>query len=62
MSAMLTITQAGPSMSLQDLGRPGYRALGLTHGGAADPVALHEGGALLGQDPMLAALEMAGSV
>ncbi|NUH67104.1 biotin-dependent carboxyltransferase [Sulfitobacter sp. S0837] len=57
----LTILQAGPAMTIQDLGRPGYRALGLTHGGAADPTALHEGAALLGQDPNSAALEMAGS-
>lgn len=57
----LTIMQAGPAMTVQDLGRPGYRALGLTHGGAADPTALHEGAALLGQDPNCAALEMAGS-
>ncbi|MEM5541160.1 biotin-dependent carboxyltransferase family protein [Sulfitobacter sp. AS92] len=61
MSAALTILQAGPAMTIQDLGRPGYRALGLTHGGAADPTALHEGAALLGQDPNCAALEMAGS-
>lgn len=61
MSATLTILQAGPAMTIQDLGRPGYRALGLTHGGAADPIALHEGAALLGQDPNCAALEMAGS-
>ncbi|MEX3313965.1 biotin-dependent carboxyltransferase family protein [Sulfitobacter sp. PS-8MA] len=57
----LTILQTGPAMTVQDLGRPGYRALGLTHGGAADPIALHEGAALLGQDPNSAALEMAGS-
>lgn len=61
MSAALTILQAGPSMSVQDLGRPGYRAQGLTRGGAADPVALYEGAALLGQASELAALEMAGS-
>ena len=61
MSGTLTILQAGPAMTVQDHGRPGYRALGLTHGGAADPTALHEGAALLGQDPNCAALEMAGS-
>ena len=62
MSGTLTIHQAGPAMTIQDLGRPGYRAVGLTHGGAADPTALHEGAALLGQDPNSAALEMAGRV
>lgn len=61
MSGTLTILQSGPAMTVQDLGRPGYRALGLTHGGAADPTALHEGAALLSQDPNCAALEMAGS-
>lgn len=57
----LTILQAGPAMSLQDQGRPGFRARGLTVGGAADRLALAEGAALLGQSPTLAAIEMAGS-
>lgn len=61
MSATLTIKAAGPAMTLQDMGRPGYRAQGLTVGGAADQVALHEGAALLQQDAGLAAIEMAGS-
>ncbi|NNE51289.1 MAG: biotin-dependent carboxyltransferase family protein [Sulfitobacter sp.] len=61
MSPQLTILQAGPALSLQDFGRPGYRAEGLTQGGAADPTALYEGAALLGQAPNLAAIEMAGS-
>lgn len=61
MTAHLTITAAGPAMSLQDQGRPGYRAEGLTLGGAADRTALYEGAALLGQNPDLAVIEMAGS-
>jgi allophanate hydrolase len=61
MTGTLTVIQAGPAMTVQDLGRPGFRAQGLTEGGAADPVALHEGAALLRQDPDCAALEMAGS-
>ncbi len=61
MTVHLTITTAGPAMSLQDQGRPGYRAEGLTVGGAADRTALIEGSALLGQDAGLAAIEMAGS-
>lgn len=61
MSARLTITQAGPAMTLQDPGRPGYRAQGMTIGGAADLTALYEGAALLGQSPDCAAIEMAGS-
>ncbi|MEM9966657.1 MAG: biotin-dependent carboxyltransferase family protein [Pseudomonadota bacterium] len=60
MTAHLTIHQAGPAMSVQDLGRPGFRALGLTSGGAADRTALYEGTALLGQAPNCAVIEMAG--
>ena len=60
MTATLTVRSAGPSLTVQDLGRPGYRASGLTRSGAADPVALHEGAALLGQDANMAAIEMVG--
>ncbi|MEO9652144.1 MAG: biotin-dependent carboxyltransferase family protein [Roseobacter sp.] len=60
MSGYLSILTAGPSLSLQDLGRQGYLAYGLTRGGAADTLALHEGAALLRQSPALAALEMVG--
>lgn len=60
MSGALIIHQAGPALSVQDLGRPGYMAFGLSQGGAADRLALAEGAALLGQDPALAAVEMAG--
>lgn len=59
--AILTVQSAGPAISLQDGGRPGYRARGLTEGGAADRSALAEGAALLGQSPDHAAIEMAGS-
>lgn len=57
----LVVQQAGPAMALQDLGRPGYLAFGLTCGGAADVRAVHEGAALLRQDPALAVLEMVGT-
>ncbi|GFE48998.1 allophanate hydrolase [Roseobacter cerasinus] len=60
MSGALTILSAGPALSLQDLGRRGYLAKGLTRGGAADLRALHEGAALLGQAPDCAAIEMMG--
>ena len=60
MSRHLHIHQAGPGLTVQDLGRPGYLAYGLSRGGAADRLALYEGAALLGQDASLAALEMAG--
>ena len=58
MSVTLTIAQAGPALAVQDLGRPGWRAQGLTKGGAADPMAIYEGAALLGQSPELAVIEM----
>lgn len=61
MSATLTITQAGPALTIQDTGRTGWRAQGLTKGGAADLVALHEGAAVLGQAPDLAVIEMTGT-
>jgi len=61
MSAMVHILQAGPAMSVQDKGRPGYRAQGLTVAGAMDATALAQGAALLGQSGALAAIEMAGS-
>lgn len=55
----LEILQAGPGVTVQDDGRPGYIALGLSRGGAADRLALAEGAALLRQ-PVGAALEVAG--
>lgn len=61
MSAFLNILQAGPALTIQDLGRPGWRAQGLTKGGAADPVSVYEGAALLGQSPALAVIEMTGT-
>ena len=60
MSGGLIVHRAGPSLTLQDLGRPGYLGFGLSRGGAADRLALAEGAALLGQGDDLAALEMAG--
>ena len=60
MSAALIIEEAGPAATLQDLGRPGHLAEGLSPGGAMDVVALHEGAALLGVPPGGAAIEMGG--
>lgn len=57
----LLVLAAGPGITVQDLGRPGFLAQGLSRGGAADPVALAEGAALLGQDAGLAAIELAGA-
>ena len=56
----LRVHRAGPVVALQDQGRFGYLDKGLSRSGAADQLALHEGAALLGQNPALAALEMAG--
>lgn len=60
MKAMLEVLSCGPAVTVQDKGRPGYLAQGLTRGGAADVTALLEGAALLGQSAELAALEMVG--
>lgn len=62
MSVALEILSAGPGLSLQDTGRPGLLAKGLSRGGAMDPLALAEGAALLGSDPGRAlAVEMTGA-
>ncbi|SMX48611.1 biotin-dependent carboxyltransferase family protein [Maliponia aquimaris] len=60
MSVTLKVLRAGPGVTVQDLGRPGYMGFGLSRGGAADRLALYEGAALLGQPASNAALEMAG--
>ena len=57
----LQVLAAGPGISVQDLGRFGYLGQGVSASGAADPIAMHEGAALLGQSPALAAIEMAGA-
>jgi biotin-dependent carboxylase-like uncharacterized protein len=59
-AAKLIVHSIGPAAAIQDLGRPGFMSAGLTRGGASDPIALHEGAALLGHPPDSAALEMAG--
>ena len=60
MNGKLIVHRVGPSVTVQDLGRPGNMAYGLSCGGAADRLALVEGAVLLGQEIGLAALEMAG--
>ena len=54
----LKVLQAGPVMSVQDMGRPGLLERGISQGGAADVLALSEGAALLRQTAGLAVLEM----
>jgi len=61
MSRHLTVHRIGPGATVQDQGRPGYLANGLSWGGAVDALALYEGAALLGQDPTAAVLEMPGT-
>ncbi len=56
----LIVHRIGPACTIQDQGRTGYLAQGLSRSGAADILALHEGAALLGNSPACAALEMAG--
>ncbi|WP_264214570.1 biotin-dependent carboxyltransferase family protein [Leisingera thetidis] len=60
MSGTLTILRAGPGVTVQDGGRPGWLEYGVSRGGAADRLALAEGAALLGQGAEMAAVEMAG--
>ena len=60
MTRVLTVHRAGPQVTVQDLGRPGFLAQGLSRGGAADRLALAEGAALLGQETSCAVLELAG--
>jgi allophanate hydrolase len=55
----LIVRSIGPACAIQDLGRTGLLANGLTRGGASDPTALYEGAALLRHAPNMAALEMA---
>lgn len=61
MSAVLIVHRIAPGATLQDFGRDGYLAYGLSRGGAADRLALSEGAALLRQDATLAVLELPGS-
>ena len=56
----LTIHGAGPGLTVQDLGRPGWKAQGLSSGGAVDRLALFEAAALLGTSPGQAVIEMMG--
>jgi len=48
----------GFQTTIQDLGRPGHAALGVSASGAADPVALRVGLRLVGNEPRAASLEM----
>ena len=54
----LVVLAASGAVTIQDRGRPGFLAQGLSPGGAADPLALAEGAALLDQPADLAAIEL----
>lgn len=55
--AVLEVVAAGALSSIQDLGRPGLRRLGVPRSGALDPVALRLANALAGNAEEEAALE-----
>jgi antagonist of KipI len=54
----LVVQSPGLLTTVQDLGRAGYGALGISPSGAADPVALRLGNLLVGNAASAAALEM----
>jgi KipI family sensor histidine kinase inhibitor len=53
--------ESGAFTTVQDLGRPGYRAAGVIPGGAADPVAARVANRLVGNPDDAAVLECSGS-
>lgn len=57
----LTLRAVSGLLSVQDMGRPGHLARGLSRGGAMDRLALIEAAALLASPAPLPAIEMAGA-
>lgn len=55
---MIDILRAGLLTTIQDLGRPGHRALGVASGGALDPLALAVANRLVGNDVGAATIEI----
>lgn len=55
---MMEVLRAAPLTTVQDLGRSGWRHLGVYAGGAMDTLALQQANALLGNAPGAAALEL----
>jgi biotin-dependent carboxylase-like uncharacterized protein len=55
---MIDVLRAGVLSSVQDLGRPGYRHLGVSKAGALDTLALEVGNRLVGNAPQAAAIEV----
>jgi len=56
---MIEILTTGQLNTIQDLGRPGYLAFGISHSGAMDRPALEVANLLLGNDRMAAGIEVA---
>ncbi|MGX5849236.1 5-oxoprolinase subunit C family protein [Mesorhizobium sp. PL10] len=56
---MIEILTTGLPNTVQDLGRTGYLALGVSHGGAMDKQALAIANLMLGNDPSAAGMEIA---
>ncbi|PWJ94495.1 biotin-dependent carboxylase-like uncharacterized protein [Mesorhizobium loti] len=56
---MIEILTTGLPNTVQDLGRPGHLALGVSHGGAMDRQALAIANLMLGNDPSAAGIEVA---
>ena len=54
----LHLLACGVGTTIQDQGRDGWQSHGLSRGGAADPWALAQGAAVLGQPDSLAAIEL----
>ena len=48
---MLTVLASGPLATVQDRGRLGWAAIGVTRSGAADPIAAALANRLVGNDP-----------
>ncbi|WFU12229.1 biotin-dependent carboxyltransferase family protein (plasmid) [Rhizobium sp. CB3090] len=55
---MIEIVEAGPFNTVQDLGRPGYRDIGVSACGAMDPLAVRIGNILVGNEDNVAAIEV----
>jgi len=58
MSAGLKVSAPGLYTTVQDLGRPGYQAIGVPVSGALDSVGLRLANALVGNPPGTPALEV----
>jgi biotin-dependent carboxylase-like uncharacterized protein len=55
---MIEIVETGPFNTVQDLGRPGYRDIGVSASGAMDPLAVRIGNILVGNDEGAATIEV----